>query len=236
MKTGTQQCSGHLFVFILLLVIVVVLVIVFYYNQHNNDHQDVSIDESNENLLNISQPITREINMAIHAVNASRVADTDYILMRCDGVCVQCNIVLLEDGYDLVINNMEKANTDYMAVIYTEFWKKLRVQDVVFTIEKYKTQISCVNDLLHIICTEYNGSVLSSSNIGAYIEKQDTTSKKTTKRKQYSKKKKDISPRKYYLSVLGVFKNEGHIMKEWIDHYILHGVDHIYIIKATTIC
>ena len=35
----------------------------------------------------------------------------------------------------------------------------------------------------------------------------------------------------YYLSVLAVFENESHIMKEWIQHYIMEGVDHFYLIN-----
>jgi len=34
----------------------------------------------------------------------------------------------------------------------------------------------------------------------------------------------------YYLSVGAMFKNESHSMKEWLEHYILHGVDHFYLI------
>ena len=36
---------------------------------------------------------------------------------------------------------------------------------------------------------------------------------------------------KHYLSVLAIFKNESHIMKEWIEHYIAEGVDHFYLIN-----
>lgn len=34
----------------------------------------------------------------------------------------------------------------------------------------------------------------------------------------------------YYWSIGAIFKNESWNMKEWIDHYIMRGVDHIYII------
>jgi hypothetical protein len=34
----------------------------------------------------------------------------------------------------------------------------------------------------------------------------------------------------YYLSVGAMFKNESHSMKEWLDHYVLHGVEHFYLI------
>ncbi len=37
--------------------------------------------------------------------------------------------------------------------------------------------------------------------------------------------------RKYYFSIGTIFKNEGHIMKEWLDHYFFHGVEHIYMIN-----
>ena len=35
----------------------------------------------------------------------------------------------------------------------------------------------------------------------------------------------------YYLAILTCFKNEGHILKEWIEHYKFRGVDHIYMIN-----
>ena len=34
----------------------------------------------------------------------------------------------------------------------------------------------------------------------------------------------------HYLSVLAIFKNEGHIINEWLNHYLLEGVDHFYLI------
>jgi hypothetical protein len=34
----------------------------------------------------------------------------------------------------------------------------------------------------------------------------------------------------YTLSVGAIFKNEAHSMKEWIEHYLFHGVDHFYLI------
>ncbi len=34
----------------------------------------------------------------------------------------------------------------------------------------------------------------------------------------------------YYLSILAIFKNEGHIINEWIYHHILEGVEHFYLI------
>ena len=35
---------------------------------------------------------------------------------------------------------------------------------------------------------------------------------------------------KYYLSVLAIFKNEKHIMKEWLLHHMKEGVEHFYLI------
>jgi hypothetical protein len=35
----------------------------------------------------------------------------------------------------------------------------------------------------------------------------------------------------YYLSVGAIFKNEGLIMREWIRHYLYHGVEHFYLIN-----
>jgi hypothetical protein len=34
----------------------------------------------------------------------------------------------------------------------------------------------------------------------------------------------------HYLSVGAVFKNESAILREWLEHYILHDVDHFYLI------
>jgi len=36
---------------------------------------------------------------------------------------------------------------------------------------------------------------------------------------------------KYYLSVGAMFKNEALILKEWIQHYLHHGVEHFYLIN-----
>lgn len=35
---------------------------------------------------------------------------------------------------------------------------------------------------------------------------------------------------KHFLSVVSIFKNEDHVLKEWLDHYIAEGVDHFYLI------
>jgi len=35
----------------------------------------------------------------------------------------------------------------------------------------------------------------------------------------------------YTLCVGAVFKNEQHALKEWLDHYLLHGVEHFYLIN-----
>ena len=35
----------------------------------------------------------------------------------------------------------------------------------------------------------------------------------------------------YKLSVGAIFKNEEHSIKEWIEHYLNHGVEHIYLIN-----
>jgi len=34
----------------------------------------------------------------------------------------------------------------------------------------------------------------------------------------------------YKLSVGALFKNESHILKEWIEHYLYHGAEHLYLI------
>ena len=36
--------------------------------------------------------------------------------------------------------------------------------------------------------------------------------------------------KKYNLSLIAIFKNESHILKEWIEHYINEGVDKFYLI------
>ena len=41
----------------------------------------------------------------------------------------------------------------------------------------------------------------------------------------------------YYLSVCAIFKNEAHIIDEWISHYLDEGVDHFYLIdNGSTDC
>lgn len=35
----------------------------------------------------------------------------------------------------------------------------------------------------------------------------------------------------YYFTIGGIFKNEAHILKEWLEHYFYHGVEHIYLIN-----
>ena len=35
---------------------------------------------------------------------------------------------------------------------------------------------------------------------------------------------------KYYFSIVSMFRNESWNLKEWLEHYKLHGVDHIYLI------
>jgi hypothetical protein len=35
----------------------------------------------------------------------------------------------------------------------------------------------------------------------------------------------------YYFTIGAIFKNEAHILKEWVEHYLYHGVDHIYMIN-----
>ncbi len=36
---------------------------------------------------------------------------------------------------------------------------------------------------------------------------------------------------KYFFCVGAIFKNEAHILKEWIEHYIFHGVEHFYLLN-----
>ena len=35
----------------------------------------------------------------------------------------------------------------------------------------------------------------------------------------------------YYLSVGACFKNEAHCIVEWLEHYLLHGVEHFYLVN-----
>ena len=37
--------------------------------------------------------------------------------------------------------------------------------------------------------------------------------------------------KKYYLSIASVFKNESWGLKEWLEHYRFHGVDHVYLVN-----
>jgi hypothetical protein len=34
----------------------------------------------------------------------------------------------------------------------------------------------------------------------------------------------------YYLSVFAMLKNEAHIIVEWVEHHLAHGVDHLYLV------
>jgi len=38
----------------------------------------------------------------------------------------------------------------------------------------------------------------------------------------------------YYLSVGAVFKNESIILREWIEHYLFHGVEHFFLIDDSS--
>jgi hypothetical protein len=40
---------------------------------------------------------------------------------------------------------------------------------------------------------------------------------------------------KYYLSIVAIFKNESNILKEWLEHYLMEGVDHFYLIDNDSI-
>ena len=35
----------------------------------------------------------------------------------------------------------------------------------------------------------------------------------------------------YYFTIGAIFKNESHILKEWLEHYFYHGVEHVYLIN-----
>ena len=37
--------------------------------------------------------------------------------------------------------------------------------------------------------------------------------------------------KKYYSAVLAVFKNEAHIIREWVEHYKNRNIDHIYLLN-----
>ena len=36
---------------------------------------------------------------------------------------------------------------------------------------------------------------------------------------------------KFFLSIIAIFKNEGHVLEEWIKHHIWQGVEHFYLIN-----
>ena len=40
---------------------------------------------------------------------------------------------------------------------------------------------------------------------------------------------KKIKKKKYYISICAIFKNEAPYMKEWIEYYLLIGIDHFYL-------
>ena len=35
----------------------------------------------------------------------------------------------------------------------------------------------------------------------------------------------------HFFTIGAMFRDEAHILKEWIEHYLFHGVDHIYLIN-----
>ena len=46
------------------------------------------------------------------------------------------------------------------------------------------------------------------------------------------RKKTKLSPKGNFFFTVGVmFKNERGVMKEWLDHYLFHGVDHVFMIN-----
>ena len=34
----------------------------------------------------------------------------------------------------------------------------------------------------------------------------------------------------HFLSIIAMFKNESYIIEQWIQHYLLEGVNHFYLI------
>lgn len=36
---------------------------------------------------------------------------------------------------------------------------------------------------------------------------------------------------KYKLSIATIFKNESHALSEWVEHYLYHGADHLYMVN-----
>ncbi len=36
---------------------------------------------------------------------------------------------------------------------------------------------------------------------------------------------------RYFLSVISIFKNEAHILEEWLEHYLKEGVEHFYLLN-----
>ena len=47
----------------------------------------------------------------------------------------------------------------------------------------------------------------------------------------YSGNKPHSCPQMLTFSVLGIFRNEAHILKEWIEHYLFFGAERIYLIS-----
>lgn len=38
------------------------------------------------------------------------------------------------------------------------------------------------------------------------------------------------STARHHITVLAIFRNEAHVLREWIEHYLVFGVDHFYLI------
>ena len=39
-----------------------------------------------------------------------------------------------------------------------------------------------------------------------------------------------LAPNKYYLCALAMFKDEGQVLPEWLEHHVAHGVEHFYLV------
>lgn len=39
----------------------------------------------------------------------------------------------------------------------------------------------------------------------------------------------------YNFCVCSVFKNEAHILEEWLLHYIYHGIEHFYLVNDNSL-
>jgi hypothetical protein len=142
--------------------------------------------------------------------------------------------------YDLWINKFVRQN-----VFKSEFEKSREQQTQQAPQQELQPEIFLNKDYptkwdLFELTTEIGGSLAKHEKIfpfffgmvllNAYNDKLKIIEFRTPLGNIY-KNQQENKIQRYHLSVAAIFKNESKILKEWIEHYFLHGVEHIYLIN-----